>query len=119
MTVQARTKRLIYSFQESNQIKERWKKHKQAGKFPEELEKPYIDKQASLSWLKRGKLGFDGERVIIGVQDQDQGLITNGFKKMAGLSTNDQCRFCHAPVENATHHVSACEVMLGDGHYTK
>ena len=70
--------------------------------------------QASLSWLKKGKLGFDGERIIIGVQDQ--GLLTNGFKKMAGLSTNDQCRFCHAAVESATHLVSACEVMLGDGH---
>ena len=66
---------------------------------------------------KKGKLGFDGERIIIGVQDQ--GLLTNGFKKMAGLSTNDQCRFCHAAVESATHLVSACEVMLGDGHYTK
>ena len=117
VTVQARTKRLNYSFQERIQRKERWQKHKRAGKFPDELEKPYIDKQASLSWLKKGKLGFDGERIVIGVQDQ--GLLTNGFKKMAGLSTNDQCRFCHAAVESATHLVSACEVMLGDGHYTK
>ena len=67
VTVQARTKRLNYSFQERIQRKERWQKHKRAGKFPDELEKPYIDKQASLSWLKKGKLGFDGERIIIGM----------------------------------------------------
>ena len=35
---------------------------KRAGKFPAELDKPYIDKDASLSWLKKGKLTFDGER---------------------------------------------------------
>ena len=116
-TTQARSKRLNFSFQERIQRKDRWLKHKRAGKFPEELDKPYIDKEASLSWLKKGKLGFDGERIIFGVQDQ--GLLTNGFKKMAGLSTNDQCRFCHAAVESATHLVSACEIMLADGHYTK
>ena len=97
-TAQARSKRLNFSFQEKTQRKDRWLKHKRAGKFPEELDKPYIDKEASLSWLKKGKLGFDGERIIFGVQDQ--GLLTNGFKKMAGLSTNDQCRFCHAAVES-------------------
>ena len=116
-TALSRAKRLNYSFQERIKRKERWQNHKRACKFPDELDKPYIDKEASLSWLKKGKLGFDGERIIFGVQDQ--GLLTNGFKKMAGLSDNDQCRFCHAAVESATHLVSACEIMLADGHYTK
>ena len=115
-TAQARSKRLGYSFNERLERKERWKKQKRACKFPEELEKPYIDKEASLSWLKKGKLGYDGERIIVGAQDQ--GLLTNGFKKMAGLSNNDQCRFCHAAVESSSHLLSACQIMLADGHYT-
>ena len=52
--------------------------------FQEELDKVYIDKQASLKWLKDGRLGYNDEHVILAVQDQ--ALMTNGFKKMAGLS---------------------------------
>ena len=75
-----------------------------------------IDKKASLSWLRNGRLGFDGERVIIAVIDQ--GLVTNGFKKMAGLSNNDKCRFCKEAVESPSHLMSACKILLADGHYT-
>ena len=115
-TAQAKMKRLYFGFQERIRRKERWKEHKRAGKFPEELDKPYIDKKASLSWLKKGSLGFDGERIILAAQDQ--GLLTNGFKKMAKISNNDQCRFCKSAVESTTHLISACQIMLADGHYT-
>ena len=96
--------------------KERWKNNRRAGRFLEELEKDYIDKERSLRWLKNGMVGFDGERILIGAQDQ--GLMTNGFKKMAGLSQNDQCRFCHSGVESTSHLLSNCEILLADGHYT-
>ena len=87
-----------------------------AGKFPAESDKQYIDKDATLSWLKRGKLTFDGERILTGAQDQ--ALITNGFKKMAKLSDNDKCRFCHTEVESVSHLTSGCQTLMGDGHYT-
>ena len=64
-----------------------WKEHRRAGKFQEELERDYIDKEGSLHWLRNGMMGFDGERILVGAQDQ--GLLTNGFKKMAGISQND------------------------------
>ena len=112
----ARKTRQKYSQQEEKLRMERWKDHKRAGRFQEELQKSYIDKEESLRWLKNGDLSFDGERIIIGAQDQ--GLLTNGFKKMAGISDNDQCRFCHAAVESASHLVSACQILLADGHYT-
>ena len=49
---------------------------------------------------------------------QDQGLLTNGFKKMAGISQNDKCRFCHDAVESVSHLVSGCQTLLAEGHYT-
>ena len=73
--------------------KEGWRQNKRAGKFMEELNQKYIDKEASLQWLKHGKLPFDEERIIIA--GQDQGLLTNGFKKMIGIQKNDQCTFSH------------------------
>ena len=58
---------------------------------------------------------YDGERILVG--EKDQGLLTNGFKKMAGISENDQCRFCHTEVESVNHLVSGCKILLADGYY--
>ena len=37
---------------------------------------------------------------------------------MAGLSQNDQCRFCHEAVESPSHITSGCKILMADGHYT-
>ena len=115
-TAQGQFKRKVYGLQDKQIRLDRWKGHLRAGYFPQELEKCYIDKKASLSWLRNGRLGFDGERVIIAAQDQ--GLVTNGFKKMARMTTNDKCRFCKDAVESPLHLMSACPILLADGHYT-
>ena len=115
-TSQAKTIRAAFSLSELEKRKVRWREHKRAGLFPQELEKPYIDKQASLNWLKKGRLKYDDERLIIAAQDQ--GLMTNGFKKMAKMTQDDKCRFCHAAVESTTHLVSSCQILLADGRYT-
>ena len=115
-TEMAQKKCKVHGFVLRHQRKERWMEDKRAGKFPAELDKPYIDKDASLSWLKKGKLTFDGERILTGAQDQ--ALLTNGFKKMAKLSDNDKCRFCHTEVESVSHLTSGCQTLMGDGHYT-
>ena len=73
-TIQAKAKRTSFGFSEQKIKKERWKNHKRAGLFPKELEKSYIDKEESLKWLKKGRLGFDNEKIILAAQDQ--GLIT-------------------------------------------
>ena len=115
-TAMAKNKRKIHGFIARGNRLDRWKEDKRAGQFPKELNKPYIDKQASLSWLKRGKLGFDGERMLIGAQDQ--ALYTNGFRKMIGKTDNDRCRFCLTESESVNHLVSGCQTLLADGHYT-
>lgn len=115
-TSQAKEIRTVFSMSEMEKRKVRWGDHKRAGLFPKELEKPYIDKQTSLNWLKKGRLKFDDERLIIAAQDQ--GLMTNGFKKMAKLTNDDRCRFCHVAVESITHLVSSCQTLLADGRYT-
>ena len=97
--------------------KNRWQNNKRAGKFYEETNKKYIDKKASFQWLQNGELKYDEERLLLAAQDQ--GLMTNGFKKMAGLSENDRCRFCHNAVESSNHIMSGCQTLLADGHYTR
>ena len=68
--------------------------------------------QASLRWLKRGNLGFDGERMLI--SPQGQGFLTNGFQKMANLSDDDKCRFCKTEGEGVRHLIYGCQTLLGD-----
>ena len=112
----ARNTRSQYSKKVQNDRVVKWKEHKRAGKYQEELEKDYIDKEGSLHWIRNGTMGYDGERILVGAQDQ--GLLTNGFKKMAGISQNDRCRFCHAEVESVNHLVSGCKILMADGYYT-
>ena len=104
-------------FTERINKKKKWQNNKRAGKFFEETQKNYIDQKGSFQWLQNGELKYDEERLILAAQDQ--GLMTNGFKKMCGISTNDQCRFCHKATETTNHILSGCQTLLADGHYTR
>ena len=75
---------------------EGWQHHARAGRFIEELNKEYIDKDGSLMWLRTGQMGYGHERLIIAAQDQ--GLLTKGFKKMAGIRTMISADFAIRPL---------------------
>ena len=112
----ARKSRKKYTKTFHKEICQEWANHQRAKYFLGELSQEYIDKEGSLDWLKRGALHFDQERTIMAAQDQ--GLMTNAFKKMSGLSSDNRCRFCHTEVETVSHLTSSCKVLLGDGYYT-
>ena len=67
-----------------------------------------------MEWLRRGQLNWDGEQIIINAKDQ--GHYTNGFKKMAGLSQSDKCRFCNVETESTSHLRSGCKKLVSDLH---
>ena len=106
-----------YTHYERLNKRKKWQQQKRAGRFYEEIQKEYIDKKGSLQWIQNGELKFDEERLIIAAQDQ--GLMTNGFKKMCGLQESDRCRFCHKETESTNHLISGCQTLLSEGHYTK
>ena len=110
-------KRQVLVKKERARKRMRWKNHQRAGRFYEEISKNYIDRKGTFQWIQNGELGFDGERMIIAAQDQ--GLMTNGFKKMCGISENDQCRFCKSAVESTSHLISGCQILMAEGHYTQ
>ena len=97
--------------------RERWKNNKRAGLFFQETQKNYIDQKGSFLWLQNGILNFNEERLMMAAQDQ--GLMTNGLKKVCGLTADDKCRFCHTETESPNHLMSGCKILLADGHYTK
>ena len=107
-------RQFVQSRQELNM--EDWKKNKRAGRFANRMEEQEIDKNKSYEWLKRGVLNFDSERIILAAQDD--GLLTNGLKKIFKLTNNDKCRFCQESVETTTHLLSGCPKLLAEGRYT-
>ena len=109
--------RYPYSHHEKAKKKKRWKNNKRAGYFFDETQKNYIDQKGSFQWIKNGELRHDEERLLFAAQDQ--GLMTNGFKKMCGLQENDKCRFCHSATESTNHLISGCQTLLAEGHYTR
>ena len=112
----ARKSRKNYSQNFQDEKKEEWANQQRAKYFLEEISQDFIDKEGSLSWLTNGTLHYDQERIIMAAQDQ--GLMTNAFKKMSGLSSDSKCRFCQTEVESVNHLISACKVLMGDGYYT-
>ena len=112
----ARKSRKTFSKSFQEEKKEEWAKQQRAKYFLEEMSQNYIDKEGSLNWLTSGTLHYDQERLIMAAQDQ--GLMTNAFKKMCGLSSDNKCRFCQTEVESVNHLISACKVLMGDGYYT-
>ena len=107
-------KMFVKTLQEDKQ--KEWAEQQRAKYFLEEISKDFIDKEGSLDWLKNGTLHYDQERIIMAAQDQ--GLMTNAFKKMSGLSSDNKCRFCQTEVESVNHLISGCKILLGDGYYT-
>ena len=97
--------------------KERSKNNKRAGIFYQETQKNYIDQKGSFLWLQNGTLAYNEERLVLAAQDM--GIMTNGLRKVCGLTNDDKCRFCHTEVESPSHLMSGCQTLLADGHYTK
>ena len=112
----ARKSRKLFTKTLQEDKHEEWAKQQRAKYFLDELSQEYIDKEGSLDWLRNGTLHYDQERIIMAAQDQ--GLMTNAFKKMSGLSSDSKCRFCQAEVESVSHLISACKILMGDGYYT-
>ena len=115
-TVSAKKRREKFVKNQMKKRKEKWKSNARAGKFYEYMTSDSIDQLKSYEWLTSGIMKYDEERIILGAQDQ--GLITNGFKKMVGISENDKCRFCSEAVESANHLISSCKVLMAEGRYT-
>jgi hypothetical protein len=115
-TKRAKKRRKKYINQQQHEGAERWLKSRRAGPFAELMKNENIDEKASFEWLRRGILQYDGERIILAAQDQ--GLYTNAFKKVMGLTQNDKCRFCKEMTESVSHMLSGCKILLSEGRYT-
>ena len=87
-----------------------WKKKALHGRFFDWLNKPFVDKKTSLSWLNSSRLKGVSEGFICAAQDQC--LRTRNYSKhVLHENIDDKCRLCHHSSETLDHLLSSCEVL--------
>jgi len=89
---------------------ENWKGKALHGRFFDRLNKPFVDKKISLSWLNGSRLKGVSEGFICAAQDQS--LRTRNYSKhVLHENIDDKCRLCHKSSETLDHLLSSCEVL--------
>ena len=90
--------------------KTQYEKMQLHGQYARELNQPYIDKEASLAWLKTSRLKGPTEATIFAIQEQ--AITTKHIEKYVHKSNNDNmCRLCLKYSETIHHVVSGCPVL--------
>ena len=80
------------------------------GQHVRELNKPYIDKEKSIAWIRNGNLKATTESTIFAIQEQ--AATTNYIKKKYHhTSETDQCRLCKKSRETIHHVISGCNQL--------
>ena len=97
---------------------DRWKEKPMHGQFPRELEKPWVNKAETYSWLKRGKLKGETEATMIAIQDQ--AIATNYYRKrILKEDIDEKCRLCGMQSETIYHLSSGCSILAKKEYITR
>ena len=80
------------------------------GQFARELNAPYIDKEASIAWIKGSTLKGVTEATTFAIQEQ--AITTKYIETHIHKSTdNDTCRLCNQYPETIHHILSGCPIL--------
>jgi len=80
------------------------------------LQSPYVDKQASCTWLQKGSIYPETEGFAIAIQDQV--IATNNYKKviLKEAEVVDRCRKCGKTNETIAHIINGCSKLAPEGY---
>lgn len=90
-----------------------WSKKYLHGRHRAYLCQPYVDKNASNKWLKRGELFPETEASMVAIQDQT--IATRNYTKHIIKDRNlpnDSCRHCNTASETIQHITGACKTLV-------
>lgn len=80
------------------------------GQFFRELNRPFVDKESTLAWLRSSDLKGETESLIIAAQDQ--ALNTRYHqRKILKLQIDSKCRMCNEAEETISHILSGCTTI--------
>ena len=90
-----------------------WASKELHGRYHYNLEKEYIDKDASLGWLVSGILYPETKGFMVAIQNQV--VSTRNYQKyiLKEQVMTDKCRKCNSQSETIEHILSGCESLAG------
>lgn len=100
-------------------LKDRWMEKELHGRYPNLLQQPHIDKQATIAWLSLGNLFPETEGFMCAIQDQV--IPTRSYLKYIVKDPTiptSECRLCGGHNENIEHIISSCK-SLASKDYTE
>lgn len=97
---------------DDTKLLEAWRRKPLHGRFPAELDSPYVDKRLSHEWLVCGSLFPETEGFMLAIQDQV--INTRSYAKHilndSGVDS-DLCRRCSDAKETIHHIIAGCQVI--------
>ena len=109
-TWRAKHLKLKYKEDFKKMVRDRWKEKAMYGKFPNYLDKDYVDVELSFKWMKHTGLKGETEGLITAVQDQ--ALKSRYYSKhIIKQGATDRCRIFLTQPETVEHIISGCQTL--------
>lgn len=91
-----------------------WESKELHGRYKNLINKPFVDKNQTFQWLRKGELFPETEGFIMAMQDQT--IPTRNYRKYIMKETDigtDKCRKCNLHSETIEHIISGCPILAG------
>lgn len=91
-----------------------WESKELHRRYKNLINKPFVDKNQTFQWLRKGELFPETEGFIIAMQDQT--IPTRNYRKYIMKETDigtDKCRKCNLHSETIEHIISGCPILAG------
>ena len=112
-TWKAKQLKLRYKEDFKKMVRDKWKEKAMHGKFPNYLDKDYMDVEPSFKWMKH--TGHKGKTEVLITAAQGQALNTRYYSKhIIKQGSTDRCRMCHTQPETVKHIISGCQTLAAD-----
>ena len=99
-------------------VKDKLKSKATHSKYPNQINKEYVDIELSFKWMKHSGLKPETEGLITAAQDQALNTMYYS-QQIIKQGATDRCRMCHTQFKAVEHIISGCQTLTTDNYLNK